>query len=270
MQNWPRIPGYVFREYRQKIRDILRLCTIRHSRYATLVLLGIEEQSDINYAMPVRDYLYDALNYADQVESIRKKHNEKGDLKGAEFISGFSKNDRLIPVITLCICFDKKCWDGPRSLYEMFGEIEPQIKKYVNNYTLNLITPEDISDFTKFSSGLGLAMEFIHNSGDKTKIQDLIETRKEYRSVDIQTVDIINIYTSARISKRKTEGGKIDMCDAIKGIREDGVSEGMQKGEKMLTELLKLLKPDSEEFDRAIYGTSADRKRLYKKYNIVN
>jgi len=199
MQNWPRIPGYVFREYRQKIRDILRLCTIRHSRYATLVLLGIEEQSDINYAMPVRDYLYDALNYADQVESIR-----------------------------------------------------------------------NISDFTKFSSGLGLAMEFIHNSGDKTKIQDLIETRKEYRSVDIQTVDIINIYTSARISKRKTEGGKIDMCDAIKGIREDGVSEGMQKGEKMLTELLKLLKPDSEEFDRAIYGTSADRKRLYKKYNIVN
>lgn len=156
----------------------------------------------------------------------------------------------------------------------MFGEIEPQIKKYVNNYTLNLITPEDISDFTKFSSGLGLAMEFIHNSGDKTKIQDLIETRKEYRNVDIQTVDIINIYTSARISKRKTEGGKIDMCEAIKGIREDGVSEGMQKGiqkgEKMLSELLKLLKPDSEEFDRAINGTSADRKRLYKKYNIVN
>ena len=73
----------------QKMRDILRLCTIRSSKYATLVLLGIEGQSDVSYIMPVRDYLYDALNYADQVETIRKKHAETNDLKGAEFISGF-------------------------------------------------------------------------------------------------------------------------------------------------------------------------------------
>ena len=29
----------------QKMRDVLRLCTIRHSKYATLVLLGIEGQT---------------------------------------------------------------------------------------------------------------------------------------------------------------------------------------------------------------------------------
>lgn len=57
----------------QKIRDVLRLCTIKHNKDTTFVLLGIEGQANIHYAMPVRHYLYDALNYASQVEKFRKK-----------------------------------------------------------------------------------------------------------------------------------------------------------------------------------------------------
>ena len=86
-------------------------------------------------------------------------------------LSGFSKEDRIVPVITLCVCFDKKHWDGPRSLYDMFGKIDPRIKKYVNDYTLNLITPDEIEDFTRFSSELGIAMEFINISDDKKKLR---------------------------------------------------------------------------------------------------
>ena len=40
----------------KKMRDILKRCTIKRSKYATFVLLGIEAQSNIHYAMPVRDY----------------------------------------------------------------------------------------------------------------------------------------------------------------------------------------------------------------------
>ena len=92
----------------QKMRDVLKLCNIKHSKYATMVLLGIEGQTNIHYAMPVRDYLYDALNYASQVENIRKQHEDNKDLSGDERISGFSREDHILPVITLCICFDKK------------------------------------------------------------------------------------------------------------------------------------------------------------------
>ncbi len=61
----------------------MKSCTIRHSRYATLVLLGIEGQVNIHYAMPVKDYLYDALNYAAHVETVVQR--SKGDInKGSQ------------------------------------------------------------------------------------------------------------------------------------------------------------------------------------------
>ena len=265
--------GKIFTD--QKMRDVLKLCTIRHSKYATLVLLGLEGQDKVNYVMPVRDNLYDALNYAAQVREINKRHEEAGDLKdGSELLSGFTKEDKLIPVITLCICFDKSAWDAPRSLYDMFGKIDPRIKPYLNNYKLNLITPSEVSDFTKFASGLGLALEFIQNSDDKKQMRSIIESRKEYKSVDVGTVDIINVYTNARISKDNVKGGRLDMCTALQGIFEDGKiegrTEGIAEGVNMLIKLLKLLKPGSKEYDKALNGTSAERKKLYKKYGIID
>ncbi len=265
--------GKIFTD--QKMRDVLKLCTIRHSKYATLVLLGLEGQDKISYVMPVRDNLYDALNYAAQVREINRRHEEAGDLKeGAELLSGFTKEDKLIPVITLCVCFDKASWDAPKSLSDMFGKIDSRIKPYINDYRLNLITPGEVKDFTKFASGLGIVLEFIQNSDDKKQMRSIIESRKEYKSVDINTVDIINAYTNARISKKDAKGDRIDMCTAIQGLIEDGRHEGrvegITEGENMLIKLLKLLKPGSKEYDKASNGTSAERKKLYKKYKIID
>ena len=210
----------------QKFRDVLRLCTIRHNKYTTFVLLGIETQSDIHYAMPVRDYLYDALNYAAQVEAIRKSHIENKDLKDSgEFLSGFTKDDKLLPVITLCVCFDKTTWDAPRSLYEMFVKMDPRIKPYVNDYKLNLITPQEITDFSKFSSELGFVFEFIQKSDDKERLRDIIESKEAYHHIDATTVDLINTYTAANIPTEETEGETIDMCKAIQEMMEDSRQE---------------------------------------------
>lgn len=43
--------------------------------------------------------LYDAANYVMQVEEIVKEHREKRDLKKDEYLSGFAKDDKLLPVI---------------------------------------------------------------------------------------------------------------------------------------------------------------------------
>ncbi|MBO4902013.1 MAG: transposase [Lachnospiraceae bacterium] len=258
----------------QKMRDVLKLCNIRHSKYATFVLLGIESQDKANYVMPVRDMLYDALNYSSQVQKIKRQHMEAGDLKtGAEFMSGFSKSDTLIPVITLCVCFDKEKWEAPRSLHEMFGDMDPQIRPYINDYSLHLITPCEINDYGKFSSGLGLVLEFILNSNDKKQMYSIIESREAYQSVDTDTVDIINLYTDAGISKKQAEGGQVNMCTAIQELIEDGRiegrAEGLAEGENMIISLLKLLEPGSKEYDKALNGSAADRKKLYKKYKII-
>ncbi len=67
------------------------------------------------------------------------------------------------------------------------------------------------------------------------------------------------------------------MCTAIKELIEDGriegraegLAEGLTEGENHVISLLKLLKPGSKEYDKALNGTAADRKKLYKKYKIM-
>ena len=55
----------------------------------TVVLIGIENQAEIHYAMPVRTLIYDALNYGSQVKEAAKQHKEKKDIStSAEFLSG--------------------------------------------------------------------------------------------------------------------------------------------------------------------------------------
>ena len=56
----------------QKERDILKAASIKYDEEAVYLLLGIENQSQIHYAMPVRNMMYDAIRYAHQVDEIAK------------------------------------------------------------------------------------------------------------------------------------------------------------------------------------------------------
>lgn len=66
----------------------------------------------------------------------------------------------------------------------------------------------------------------------------------------------------------------MSMCAGMKGLIEEGRlegrEEGLEAGENMLANLIKLLKPGTKDYDKALNGTSADRKQLYKKYNIID
>ena len=90
-------------EAHQKYRDILKSAAIMEDGHTAYILLGIENQTDVNYAMPVRNMLYDALQYTKQVSEIADVHRRKKEnsnhksVSHAEFISGFYKNDRLYP-----------------------------------------------------------------------------------------------------------------------------------------------------------------------------
>ena len=243
--------GKIFTD--QRYRDVLKLCTIRRSKYATLVLLGIEGQANIHYAMPVRDMLYDALNYHAQVVTARKSHEGNHDLSGAELLSGFSREDRLVPVITLCICFEPEKWDAPRSLYDMFRKIDPHVKKYVNDYRINLITPDEIKDFGVFASELGILLEFINKSSDKDGIRGIIEKReKEFSNVSITTVDMINTFTNIGFPTDNAEGGKVDMCKGWQDlIEEERTIERTESTVQTIRNIMKNLRLTAEQAVKA-------------------
>lgn len=45
------------------------------------LLIGLENQSAVYYAMPVRIMGYDFLGYEEQLKKLRKEHRRKKDLK---------------------------------------------------------------------------------------------------------------------------------------------------------------------------------------------
>ena len=99
--------------------------------------------------MPVRNLLYDALNYADQVNELAaSNHKSKKYSNSGEFISGITKNDRLIPVITIVIFFKSGGWDGPLTLHQMldFNEIPDSLKDSIPDYKMILISPESLKE----------------------------------------------------------------------------------------------------------------------------
>lgn len=66
---------------KQEFRDVLKQCVIKYDTTAYYILLGIENQSNVHYAMPVKNALYDVLNYAEQVARKTKEHRKHRDLK---------------------------------------------------------------------------------------------------------------------------------------------------------------------------------------------
>jgi len=61
----------------QKYRDVLKHTVVMtDSDAAYALILGIENQTDTHYAMPVRNMAYDAYNYAAQVDAIIKRNRK--------------------------------------------------------------------------------------------------------------------------------------------------------------------------------------------------
>ena len=236
--------GNEAREPVQKYRDVLKLWHVMRDEKAVYAVLGVENQSHIHYAMPVRCGLYDFLNYAEQVEQAGKSYRknpavgESGSrLTGAEFLSGFRKKDRLLPVITLVIYFGDLEWDGPVSLREMLNVEDENLLRFIPDYRLNLIVPSRMNDadFLRFQTDLGKVLEYIKYSGDQDKLQELVHRDDRYRNVETDSANLINLVTGSKLQLSVKED-RTDMCKAIEDMRNESYEQGRKKGREEVRE----------------------------------
>ncbi len=214
----------------QKWRDLLKSVVVKRNKDVVFVLIGVENQSDIHYAMPVKNMIYDALNYGSQVKKSAKKHREKHDkMTSAEFLSGFQKSDKLTPVITITLYWGAENWDGPRRLHDMFENSDEILLKYIPDYHINLVVPKEIDDFDKFQTALGEVLAVIKVSDDKEQMKQLLFSNPMYQRMDNESVAAINALIGTAIPLNKTEG-VTNMCKAWDDLMNEGREEGRIKG----------------------------------------
>ena len=254
----------------EKIRDLLKLCTIKSADGVTYLIIGVENQTDIHYAMAVRGMVQDSLNYAAQVEAYARKHRVEKDLRGEEFLSGFAKEDKLIPVVTIVVYWNAGAWDGPRSLHEMFEVKKKEVLKFIPDYWINLVVPEEMDDFDKFATQLGPVLEYCQCSADKEKLKKLKKAKeKEGFFLDRESVEVLNECLNAGIKLPEKEGVTVDMCKAMEGLIEEGRAEGRAEGAARMSRLVSLLL-SQEKYEEIKKVTSDEnaREEYYTMYNI--
>ena len=222
----------------QKMRDNLMVWESVTDGDTVYVVLGTENQDKIHYAMAVKNMLYDALQYAKQVEEAKKTYRDKNKtadikLSSEEFLSGFRKQDKLMPVITLVVYFGDKSWDGAKSIHDMFCVNDGHILKYIPDYKINLIEPVKVSDneYEKFKTDLGSVLQFIKHQSDEDG--SWIKGKHRFKSVEREAVELINMITGANIAGNEKEE-VVDVCRAwensLKKAKDEGQREGRLEG----------------------------------------
>lgn len=185
-------PGILYEAASGKVRALERRRDIQMKADMGMysVIFAEENQSRVHYAMPVRNMLYDALEYVRQVQEMEKSHRKRGELrKGEEFLSGITKEDRLTPVITIVFYFGGE-WDGSRSLYEMMGWNEEgawrkELETYLPNYKMNLVDAGNVENTNVFTSCLQQIFDMLKCRKDKKKLYQYVrENRKELMQMD--------------------------------------------------------------------------------------
>ena len=215
---------------KQKWRDLLKRVSVKHTGQMYVILIGAEAQTDIHYAMPVKTMIYDALNYGEQVNEAKKRHRKNKDYRSSdEFLSGFTLDDKLTPVITITLYLGTTQWDGPRSLAEMMPQMDERILPFINDYRINLLNPLEITDFSKFETGLRPLFELLKNASDEEKLNDLITKDETFTRVDVETVAAINLFVGTDIKYDEKEE-VVNMCKAWDDHKKRGIQEGIQQG----------------------------------------
>lgn len=230
----------------QKYRDVLKFAVAKHDGKATYLIIGIENQTEIHYGMVVRNMLYDAIQFQAQMNQIIEKHHEEDGTHTStgDFLSGFRKDDKLMPVITFVMYFGAQKWDGPRSLHEMMDTDDERILKFVPDYHINLVDPSDLDPelLSKSTTDLGTVMWILKNSGSQKQVEKYLNEHP-HAIVSADALRVVNAVADININVQKNTE-VVDMCKGFNELLNDReakarADERVKSEEALLVRLVK-------------------------------
>ncbi|MBP3477485.1 MAG: Rpn family recombination-promoting nuclease/putative transposase [Lachnospiraceae bacterium] len=224
------------RRYRRKktlYRDLVRKTPFG----INFAIVGIENQEEIDYALPLRTMCYDAGTYEKQAAGIRRQVRRKAKgLSAGEYLYGFQKSSRLFPTVTLVLYYGDKEWDGAKDLHGLidFTDIPDSLREKVSNYRIHVIEVRKLKDTDIFQTDVKQVFDFIRFSKDKRKLKELIEHDPAYAFLEEDAYDMVAGYAGEeemfKIKDKHKKGGKVDMCQGLREWMEDERNEGRAEG----------------------------------------
>ncbi len=186
----------------QKYRDILKMTTVMTDDKAAYVLFGVEAQTDIHYAMPVRNVIYDALQYGRQVTEISKRNR---------------KNSGQTMAVT-----------------------DKGLSQHIPDYRIKLIDPAgiDSDEMDKFHTSLREVLSYIKYSKDADKLAEYMNHNQRMEHLEVGAAQVIKEVTNTKFQIPKGME-EVNMCEAIEVLMKRRETEGITQGKlSLLKELV--------------------------------
>lgn len=198
------------------------------------VLLGLENQEHIHYAMPMRVMGYDYGAYKKQYDSNAKKYKGKKNagLSEDEYLSRMKKTDKLAPVITVVIYYGEKPWDGAKTMHEML-HIPAEMTKYVNDYKLLLVEARENKIKLHNANNrdlFELLQIFLDRNAMNTEIRQRAIEYGETHKIEREVLMTVAGATNHKLEYMESEGSNGSMCTFFDELVREGEEKGLREG----------------------------------------
>lgn len=225
------------RDYAESIRasrDNIKIHKKSFIHGVQFVLLGLEHQERIHYAMPMRVMGYDYSSYKKQYDSNARKYKTADGMDDDEYLSKMKRTDKFMPVVTIIVYYGEKPYDGATTLQGMLS-ISDEMKNLVNDYKIRLVEARENK----------LTLHNMNNRDLFNLLQIVLDNtipKKEAREKAIQysrehKIDKSVIMTVAGAANMKldynalVEKGVGDMCTLFEEIAKENEIKGKAEGE---------------------------------------
>ena len=195
---------------KELLRDI-----IKKTDGNILSLYGIENQTEVDYSMPLRVFMYDGAAMIQQKYSWEEKS--------------------LMPVITLVLYFGERKWTGPKSILEMTKLPKDQWKNY-ENYHIRVIDVRRLEEeeLEKLPNNIRYFFEFLQKLMKPKEFREYFKDNEEEISrLDKDTALAIAAFFGQEIAFNEKEGGKAmysGLKNVFKEIEKESKSLGIKEG----------------------------------------
>ncbi|MCX4338617.1 MAG: Rpn family recombination-promoting nuclease/putative transposase [Lachnospiraceae bacterium] len=217
----------------ERLRDTQRITMLFDKKMAFQIIMGVEEQTGVNYYMPVRCMELDALSYSYQCRKISEEAKENHTIK--KYSDGVPKGTKIIPTVTLVFYVGKEPWDGPLSIYDMLDipeEKKAWATKTMSDYRMNLIDARHMKDeeIERFSGDLKAFLLLLRERIDKKRMKGVVAMHREtWYAVSKIKNDRRYIDFMDSMAEKEISGG-VDMDAALDYLIEECREEGREKG----------------------------------------
>ena len=210
---------YSFNAY----RDVLvKICDQGY-----LILIGIENQQNIDLYIPLREFLYAAFTYNKQYRDYQKECRQRSQLGLSQ------KKFRLIPVITPVIYYGENEWKENHYISDLMRDVPKEWEPYINDWYTRVIDVKHVNTSVfKNKDNKDLFDGLIKIYKSKGCLENLSEMRVS-KDVAILLATITGMKgLAAMIMEEESE--EIDMCRSwdiyVERMTNEKVNKSLQQG----------------------------------------